>query len=102
MNFSAHVGVGNYDQLWNICIFVFTLSNGQAPVERGFNINKSSKVENLKEDTLVPIRLVFDEILARDDNVATLDISPELALSCQNAKRKYDDYLAQSSKCRES
>ena len=34
---------------WHVCIFIFTLCDGQSSVERGFNINKETLVDNLKE-----------------------------------------------------
>ena len=34
---------------WHVCIFIFTLCHGQSSVERGFNINKETLVDNLKE-----------------------------------------------------
>ena len=49
------VGDSKYQDLWQVCIFVFTLSHGQAPVERGFNVNKDTEVENLEEDSLVAL-----------------------------------------------
>ena len=36
---------------WHVCIFIFTLCHGQSSVERGFNINKETLVDNLKEKT---------------------------------------------------
>ena len=34
---------------WHVCIFIFTLCHGQSSVERVFNINKETLVDNLKE-----------------------------------------------------
>ena len=62
------VGEARYKDLWQVCKFVFVLSHVQAPVERGFNINKDTEVENFHEDSLVQFRLVYDEILARGDD----------------------------------
>ena len=79
--------------MWKVCIFIFVLSHGQAPVERGFNINKSTAAEHLQEDSLVALRLVYDEIIVRGDDIAGMAITPELAISCHNATQKYDTYL---------
>ena len=84
------IGVPTYENLWKVCIFIFIHSHGQAPVERGFNINKSTAVENLQEDSLVALRLVYDEIIVRGDDIAGIAITPELAISCHNARQKYD------------
>ena len=88
------VGEARYKDLWQVCKFIFVLSHWQAPMERGFNINKDTEVENLHEDTLVQLRLVYDEILARGDDITTMEISPELSLSCKQASSRYKEYLA--------
>ena len=49
-----------FASLWNICKIVFTLSHGQAGVERGFSVNKEILVENLKETSLISQRIVYD------------------------------------------
>ena len=41
------------------------LSYGQATVERGFSINTALVVENLKEESVVSQRIVFDAIALR-------------------------------------
>ena len=74
------VGEARYKDLWQVCKFVFILSHGQAPVEGGFNINKDTEVENLHEDSLVQLQPVYEEISARGDDIATMEISPELSL----------------------
>ena len=49
-----------YQDLWKVCIFVFTMSHGQGAVERGFNINKHLLVENIHETSTRGQRLVYD------------------------------------------
>ena len=79
--------------MWQVCIFIFTLSHGQAPVERGFNVNKDTEVENLEEDSLVAPRLVYDTIVSRDDiDIVNREIPSDLSLSCQLAHKKYEEY----------
>ena len=38
-----------FDKLWNICQLTFTLSHGQAAIERDFSVNKKILVENLQK-----------------------------------------------------
>ena len=38
-----------YPDFWYVYKLVFTLSHGQSAVERGFNINKHTLVDNLKD-----------------------------------------------------
>ena len=66
---------------------------GQVAVERGFNINKDTQVENLRETSLVSLRLVYDEVL-----VSKWDIPPAVALSCKQAYSKYKEDLAKNKK----
>ena len=87
------IGVPKYKDLWKVCVFIFVLSHGQAPVERGFNINKETEVENLKEESLVALRFIFDEILSRGDDISKFEIAPELYLSCQMAYKRYKEEL---------
>jgi len=39
---------------------IFTLSHGQAALERGFLINNGLMVENMKEESLTASRFVYD------------------------------------------
>ena len=43
----------SFKSCWEIFKIVFTLSHGQASVERGFSINKELLGENLKEESVV-------------------------------------------------
>ena len=79
-----------YKDLWQLCIFVFVLSHGQAQTERGFNVNKDTEVENLQEQSLIALRFVYDEILDRGGDLSKMIISSELSLSCQQAYRRYN------------
>ena len=87
------IGVPKYKDLWKICIFIFSLSHGQAPVERGFNINEETEVENQSEESIVALRFVFDEILSRGDDIPKFQIPSELYLSCQMAHKRYTEDL---------
>ena len=53
-------GNTRYKNCWNICKLIFTLSHGQASVERGFSVNKELLVENLQKVSLVSQRIVYD------------------------------------------
>ena len=49
-----------YSDLWEIFKVVLILSHGQADVERGFSINKDILKCNMKEKTIIAIRMVND------------------------------------------
>ena len=41
-----------YKNCWNVFMMIFTLSHGQASVERGFSVNKELLVEDLMEESI--------------------------------------------------
>lgn len=54
--------VPKFADLWKICSIVFTLSHGQAAIERGFSVNKEVLDDNMKTLSLVSQRMVYDHI----------------------------------------
>ena len=53
-------GSTKFRKCWDVFKLVFTLSHGQAAVERGFSVNKELLVENLQQLSLVIQRIVSD------------------------------------------
>ena len=82
-----------YADLWKVMIFIFTLSHGQAQVERGFNINSEILVENLSSRSLIAQRMVYDHVTSSGSSEHDFVIDPELRVSCINAHSKYKEYL---------
>ena len=75
-----------YTSLWKVMIFVFSLSYGQAQIERGFNINVDLLVENLTSPSIVTQRRVYDHFQL-----------PKVHLMAYlNASSKYKENLKQS------
>ena len=70
------------------------LSHGQATVERGFSINSAFVVENLKEESVVSQRIVFDAIAA-EGGVLSVPMMKPLVSYAQAAWHKYMMYLDQ-------
>ena len=58
-----------FDKLRNICKLIFTLSHGQAAVERGFSMNKEILVENLQQKSLISKRMVYDYMTVKHAGV---------------------------------
>ena len=83
-----------HSHLWLVCKFVFTLCHGQSSVERGFNINKQTLVDNLEEVSLTSLRTVYDEIL-QHGSIRSFPITNSLLLSCKTASSKYKNELQQ-------
>ena len=51
-----------HSSLWKVMVFVFTLSHGQAQIERGFNINSDLLVENMLPSFIIAQRRVYDHL----------------------------------------
>ena len=48
------------ENAWDVFKLIFTLSHGQAAVERAFSVNKELLVKNLQQLSLVSQRIVSD------------------------------------------
>ena len=86
-----------YPDFWYVFKFVFTLSHGQSAAEHGFNINRHTLVDNLKDTNLTSLRLVFDEII-HHGSIRSFVIYNFLLLSCNSAGTRYKNDLAQRRK----
>ncbi|GBO41602.1 hypothetical protein AVEN_119336-1 [Araneus ventricosus] len=45
--------VKDYNKIWPVMKIIFTLSHGQASIERGFSTNKKIEVENMAQESYV-------------------------------------------------
>ena len=81
-----------YSKLWDIIKKLLMLSHGQAPVERGFSINKDVSVENLSEHNLIARRIIKDHI----QHVGGMDkvlLTKEMLDFVAGARRRYQSHL---------
>ena len=88
---SGYVGAESkkYQHMWKVAIFIFTLSHGQATIERGFNINKEFLIENLEELSLKSLRIVHDELTLSGQKLHEIPIPRDLIIiSCKEANKK--------------
>jgi len=65
-------------KLWEIFRITFTLSHGQAAVERGFSINNELMVENTKEESLIAGRFVYDTVKSSPVHFSEIPLTPIL------------------------
>ena len=75
--------------MWKVFIFIFTLSNGQSQVERGFGINKEIVIENLHSSSLSAQRIVYDYLKASKKNIHDIEITSKMLTSCKSAHPRY-------------
>ena len=51
-----------YPMLWKLMKITFTLSHGQADMERGFSINKDTLKTNMTDKTLIARRFIYNSV----------------------------------------
>ena len=61
-------------------------------MERGFSINKAVEVENLKQENIVPQRIVFYAISSAGE-ILKVTLVKEMLMSCSLARQKYMAFL---------
>ena len=79
---------------------ILLLSHGQASVERGFSVNKEIAVENLKEESFVAQRYIYDHIVSVG-GILKVDLNKQLLLSASAARQRYAQYLEEQKRERE-
>lgn len=76
---------------------VLCLSHGNSSVERGFSVNKECLVENMKEESLVAQRLVYDEVSAAG-GVAEVDVTDKMIDMVRSANIRWKEDLERKKK----
>ncbi|KAG8175603.1 hypothetical protein JTE90_019415 [Oedothorax gibbosus] len=87
-----HLSVQKYTKVWEVVKIVLLFSHGQASVERGFSVNKAIEVENLKENSYVSQRLVYDYAKTYT-HLHDFEITNDMRKSVSSARLKYEHYL---------
>ncbi|GBM09196.1 hypothetical protein AVEN_226703-1 [Araneus ventricosus] len=70
------------------CKICFIFSHGNASVERGFSVNKTMLVENLKKQSLINHRRAYDGIKSLR-GVENVSITKRMLLAVRGAKHRY-------------
>ena len=82
-------GNNKFRKCWDVVKLVFTLSHGQAPVERGFSVNKELQVENLQQLSLVSQRIVSNYLTDFGKSITKVPLTNAFLKSCQLAHSRY-------------
>ena len=77
---------------------LFTLSHGQAAVERGFSVNKEVLNPNFQEMSLRAIRLTYSSLSTEKTKLAEFHIGEELLFSCNHASNRYKIHMIERKK----
>ena len=83
--------VKNHRELRAVVKIVLIISHGNARVESGFNVNKDTLIDNLKERSLVGQRIVYDYI--SNIGVENLSISKSMLRDVDEAHKRYVAHL---------
>ena len=90
------LGNARYRKCWTIKV-VFTLSHGQAAVERGFSVNKEFLVENLQQTSFISQRLICDYVSNFFKPIFEIPLTNEMLKSCRLAHSRYVAALEKTS-----
>ena len=74
------------------------LSHGNASLERGFSINKEILVENLKHESLIAQRVIYDAVTDAGGLIPTFNISKSMVQSMRSAYSRYKEALDEQKK----
>lgn len=85
---AAYLKESPYKQLWELVKCLLVLSHGQAGVERGNSINNEIMAYNLKERSVVALRVIYDYIQCCG-GVLNVKIDQELRNAAKNASSQY-------------
>ena len=82
------------EPLWSVFKLLMTLSHSQSIVERGFSVNADVATPNLKEETLVSLRIVYNGMKAMDIDLSSFVVPKELLAHCRGARTRYEQHQA--------
>jgi len=87
-----------YAKLWEVFQIIFTLCHGQATVEKGFSINNELTVENMKEQSLIASRFVYDTVKSNAVHFSEIRLNRRLKRNVRAARIRYRLHLEDQSK----
>ena len=91
--FWNYIKNANYAKLWEVFQIIFTLSHGQAALEKGFLMNNGLRVENMKEESLTASRFVYDTVKNSAVHFSEIRLSPRLKRNVRAARIRYQLHL---------
>ncbi|XP_077511308.1 uncharacterized protein LOC144121784 [Amblyomma americanum] len=82
----------DHKELFLFVKLILCMSHGNAAVERGFSVNKECLVENLKEESLIAQRVVYDAVSAVG-GVAKIDVTNTMMQMVRGANARWKEEL---------
>ena len=80
---------------------IFTVSYGNAPVERGLNVNNLILENNMKAKIIIVHHFVKGCMIINELLSHTFEINNDLILSVKNARGRYQQELEENKLCKE-
>ena len=96
--FHGSIGMEKYPELSGIAQIIFTLSHGQASVERGFSERNVITKDNQSDLTMVSRRIIKDHMRANSYTPETITIDKGLMFSVKESRKAYDAALEEAAK----
>ena len=79
----AHINDKKFQPLWSVFKLLLAICYSQAMVKRGFSINTDVVTPNLKNETLVSLRTVYDAINVMGIDLSCFVVPKELLADCR-------------------
>ena len=80
----------HFEVLWRVFKLLLTIGHSQSSVEKGFSVNTDVAAPNLKDETLISLRTVYDGINAMNIDLTTFVVPKELVAQCRYKKYFFD------------
>lgn len=77
-----------YQNFMKIVILISTLYHGNANAERGYSVNSECLFENMREDSIIAKRLVYDHVL-NQNGLENYDVPKALVQSARSAHSRW-------------
>ena len=97
----SDIEVSKFPELAYVMKLIFTLSHGQAAVERGFIVNRYLLANNVKEKSIVSQRIIYDYMKANDFSAESIPITNMLLLSVKTSRQQQNVDLDERKKKKE-
>ena len=83
----------NSKKFISVLKLILTLRHGQAYVERGFSINNTVLLTNMKPNSIIPCKTIIDHIQKNNLKPHNLFLQSKLIRSVKAAGTRYSEFL---------
>ena len=94
--FHSLTNISEHNELCDVLKLIFTISHGQADVERGFSLNKNLLNQNMEALTITSRQKIKDHLISTKIVLHEFKVPSTLLQYSQSARQKYAVYLETS------